>query len=206
MIGYLAFALFTLTIPAANWLIGNVGTVCIPSGPCLIPVGFGLDAPSGVLMIGTALVLRDIVHERLGATWALAAIAAGAVLSWFVAAPALVVASVAAFTLAELADFAVYAPLRRKRLVLAVMASGLVGAVVDSAVFLWLAFGSLAHVEGQIVGKLWMSAAAAVVLVGIRRCWFGHRWAFTGPDLPYVGVVGECARCGTREHVGNPMP
>ena len=54
--GYIA------TIPAANYMIGNVGTVCIPDGPCLIPVGFGVMAPSGVLMIGLALMLR-----RLGA-------------------------------------------------------------------------------------------------------------------------------------------
>jgi len=169
MIGYLSFALFALTIPAANWLIGNVGTVCIPDGPCLIPVGFGLDAPSGVLMIGAALVLRDIVHERLGAMWALAAIAAGAVLSAFVAPPALVVASVAAFTLAEMADFAVYAPLRKRHLTAAVLASGLVGSIIDSAVFLTLAFGSLAHIEGQVLGKLWMTLAAAGILLLVRR-------------------------------------
>jgi len=169
MIGYVALVLFAATIPAANWLIGNVGTVCIPQGPCLIPVGFGLDAPSGVLMVGAALVLRDIVHERLGALWALAAIAIGAVLSAFLATPALVVASVAAFAVAELADFAVYTPLRKRHLTVAVVASGLVGAVADSVIFLSLAFGSLAHIEGQVVGKMWMSVAAIVVLYAIRR-------------------------------------
>jgi uncharacterized PurR-regulated membrane protein YhhQ (DUF165 family) len=168
MIGYIAFGLFALTVPAANWLIGNVGT-CIPNGPCLIPVGFGLEAPSGVLMVGAALVLRDIVHERLGAVWALAAIVVGAVLSAFLAPPALVVASVAAFALAELADFAVYTPLRRRNLTAAVLASGLAGSIIDSAVFLWLAFGSLAFIEGQIVGKLWMTLAAAAVLWLVRQ-------------------------------------
>jgi len=169
MIGYIAFALFALTVPAANWLIGNVGTYCIPQGPCVIPVGFGFDAPSGVLVVGAALVLRDIVHEKLGALWALAAILLGAVLSAFFAAPALLLASTAAFLLAELADFAVYAPLRKKNLTAAVLASGLAGAVIDSAVFLWLAFGSLAFIEGQIIGKLWMSLAAAIVLLATRR-------------------------------------
>ena len=168
-LGYLAFALFALTVPAANWLIGNVGTYCIPQGPCVIPVGFGFDAPSGVLMIGAALVLRDIVHEKLGAVWALAAIALGAVLSAFFASPALLLASTAAFLLAELADFAVYAPLRKRHLTAAVLASGAVGAVIDSAVCLWLAFGSLAFIEGQIIGKLWMSVAAVAVLMLSRR-------------------------------------
>lgn len=174
MIGKAAFILFASTIPAANWLIGNVGVQFAPGEPHLIPVGFGLMAPSGVLMVGAALVLRDIVHERLGPVAALAAIAVGAVLSAFLAPPALVVASVAAFALAELADFAVYAPLRRKRLGLAVLASGVVGALIDSAVFLWLAFGSLWHIEGQILGKFWMSAVAFAVLVVMRAARTPH--------------------------------
>ena len=161
MIGFLAFALFAATIPAANWLIGNIGTECIPNGPCLIPVGFGLLAPSGVLMVGAALVLRDIVHERLGLWWAVAAIAIGGLLSAFLAPPALVVASTAAFLLAEGADLIVYEPLRKRRLVWAVLLSGLAGSIIDSAVFLWLAFGSIALIEGQIIGKLWMTLLAA---------------------------------------------
>lgn len=160
---------FAATVPAANWLIGNVGTECIANGPCLIPVGFGLHAPSGVLMVGAALVLRDMVHEAGGAKAALLAILIGGLLSWFVAPPALVIASVTAFVLAELADLAVYAPLRRDRLWLAVGASGVVGSIVDSAVFLWLAFGSLDFIAGQVVGKFWMSALAAVVLLSMRR-------------------------------------
>ena len=58
--GYMA------TIPIANFMIGNVGTFCIPDGPCTIPVGFGYSAPSGVLMVGLALVLRDYVQEHFG--------------------------------------------------------------------------------------------------------------------------------------------
>jgi len=168
MIGYLAFALFALTIPAANWLIGNVGAECIPSGPCLIPVGFGLMAPSGVLMVGAALVLRDIVHERLGVWWAGAAIITGAILSAFLAPPALVLASATAFLLAEGADMIVYTPLRERRLVWAVLLSGIAGSIIDSAVFLWLAFGSIALIEGQIVGKLWMTLAAAICIWFVR--------------------------------------
>src|SRR4051794_10606174 len=59
--------LFCLTIPAANWLIGHIGTECASGGPCLIPVAPGLLAPSGVLMVGAALVLRDLVQRRFGA-------------------------------------------------------------------------------------------------------------------------------------------
>ncbi len=160
---------FAATIPAANWMIGNLGAECIPQGPCLIPVGFGLHAPSGVLLVGLALVLRDSVHEAGGPKAALIAIGLGALVAWLFAPPALVLASVLAFVLAELADFAIYAPLREKRLWLAVLLSGVVGAAVDSAVFLWVAFGSLDFIAGQIVGKLWMTLLAAVVLAQSQR-------------------------------------
>src|ERR1044072_2397373 len=102
------FLAYLATIPAANWLIGNVGTVCVPDGPCLIPVGFGLHAPSGVLMIGLALVLRDMLQRRFGVAWSLAAIGIGCGMSIAVAPPALVIASGVAFLASELADLAVY--------------------------------------------------------------------------------------------------
>ncbi|MDW9709978.1 VUT family protein [Sinorhizobium meliloti] len=162
-------AAFAATIPAANWLIGNVGTECIPQGPCLLPVGFGMHAPSGVLMVGLALVLRDLVHEAGGAKAALAAIALGSVVAWLFAPPALVLASVLAFVLAEVADLSVYAPLRASRLWLAVLASGFVGAAVDSAVFLWVAFGSLEFIAGHVVGKLWMTVVGMPFLWAIQR-------------------------------------
>ncbi len=168
MLGYLALAGFIATIPAANWLIGNAGTVCVPSGPCLIPVGFGLMAPSGVLMIGIALVLRDLVQRSLGLRWSLAGILIGAALSWTVAPPALAIASAAAFLFSELADTAVYTPLARKRLILAMVASSLVGTVIDSALFLWLAFDSVHLLPGLVIGKMWMVAAATLALWLLR--------------------------------------
>jgi queuosine precursor transporter len=168
MIGILALVAYAATIPLANWMIGNVGTVCIPEGPCLIPVGFGLSAPSGVLLIGMALVLRDAVHSAFGWRIAFIAIVAGTALSALVAPPALVIASAAAFALSETADLAVYGPLRRRRLILAVFASGVVGAVVDSAVFLILAFGSLDYLSGQVLGKLWMTLLAVPILFAVR--------------------------------------
>lgn len=154
--GIVYLAAFAACIPIANWMIGHVGTTCVPDGPCLIPVAPGLTAPSGVLMVGLALVLRDLVQRRLGKAWSLVAIAAGAALSAWLAPPSLVLASGTAFLLSELVDFAVYTPLQRRRLVLAVLASGFVGLVVDSVVFLWLAFHSLEFLAGQVVGKTWM--------------------------------------------------
>lgn len=165
----LAFALFALTMPAANWLIGNVGTVCIPDGPCLIPVGFGLMAPSGVLMIGLALVLRDWLHELAGPRAAMAAIAVGAGLSFATAPASIAIASAAAFAFAELADLAVYSKLRARGLALAVLVSGIVGAFLDSALFVWLAFGSLEFSIGTAIAKIYASAAVAAGLWWWRK-------------------------------------
>src|SRR5581483_9371142 len=136
--GFTFLIAFGLTIPAANWMIGHVGTVCAPNGPCLIPVAPHLMAPSGVAMIGVALVLRDLVQRRLGVGWSAGAVVAGAILSAAVAPPALVLASAVAFLLSEFADLAVYSPLARRRLLTAVVASSAVGLVVDSIIFLWL--------------------------------------------------------------------
>ena len=167
--GYAYLVAFILTIPAANWMIGNVGAVCPENSPCLIPVGFDVMAPSGVIMVGLALVLRDLVQRRLGKLWALGAIVVGALLSALIAPRALVLASGAAFLVSELADFAVYTPLQKKRLVLAVFMSGVVGLVVDSVLFLQLAFGSLDFLSGQIIGKTWMIVLALPIIWWIRQ-------------------------------------
>jgi queuosine precursor transporter len=167
--GRIFLVLFCLTIPAANWMIGHVGIVCVPNGPCLVPVAPRIMAPSGVLMVGAALVLRDLVQRRLGVEFGLGAIAAGAAISAGLAPPSLVLASATAFFLSEFADFAIYTPLARRRLVVAVVASSTVGLIVDSIVFLWLAFGSLEFLLGQIIGKLWMVLLAVPFVAYLRR-------------------------------------
>jgi uncharacterized PurR-regulated membrane protein YhhQ (DUF165 family) len=150
-------------------MILHIGSVCVPHGPCLVPVAPGVLAPSGVLTVGAALVLRDVVQRCLGLTWGLTAIAIGTVLSALVAPASLVFASGTAFALSELADFAVYTPLQRRRLTLAVMASSVVGLVVDSVVFLTLAFGNLEFLTGQIIGKLWAVVFALPLMRLLRR-------------------------------------
>ena len=161
----LKIAAYLLTVPLANWLIGNVGTFCIPNGPCTIPVAPGVSAPSGVLVIGAALVLRDLVQRERGAAVSIACILGGSALSLFVAPPALAAASATAFLLSELADFAVYTPIAKRNFALAVLLSCMAGGVVDSAAFLWLAFGSLNFILGQVIGKIY----AALIFLAVRR-------------------------------------
>ncbi|MEM1306464.1 MAG: VUT family protein [Pseudomonadota bacterium] len=184
--GFIYLALFTACIPAVNWIIQNVGTLCVPQDGggtlCLIPVMpppaaslFGADAgtwlmaPSSVLVVGLAFVLRDLVQRRLGFGWAAGAVILGAALSAFLAPPELVIASGVAFLVAELADLLVYTPLQRKRLVLAVFASSIVGLIVDSILFLQLAFGSLDFLWGQVIGKSWMVVLALPFVWLIRQ-------------------------------------
>ncbi|MFZ1923249.1 MAG: VUT family protein [Xanthobacteraceae bacterium] len=167
--GAIFLVMFALTIPAANWLIGHVGTSCVPHGPCVLPVAPGLMAPSGVMMVGVALVLRDLVQRRLGTVMSALAIVAGSALSALLAPAALVFASALAFLLSEFADLAVYTPLARRRLVTAVVFSSLIGLVVDSIIFLWLAFGSLDFLAGQLVGKAWMVLVSIPFVAWLRR-------------------------------------
>jgi uncharacterized PurR-regulated membrane protein YhhQ (DUF165 family) len=147
------------TIFAANWALTTFG---------LVPVGFGLLAPAGVYFAALALVLRDLTQRSLGRWAVLIAIGVGAVLSALLS-PQLALASGAAFLLSELADFAVYTPLARRRFLIAVAASSAVGLVLDSALFLWLAFGSLTYLPGQVVGKTWAVLAAVAILWLWRR-------------------------------------
>ena len=77
-------------------------------------------------------------------------------------------ADAAAFFVSELADFAVYTPLAVRGLVLAVLASSVAGLIVDSVLFLWLAFGNLEFLAGQIIGKAWMVLLTLPVVHWIR--------------------------------------
>lgn len=158
---------YIATIFAANWAIQTFGVV---------PVGFGLMAPAGVYFVGLAFTFRDLAHEEVGRRWIVVAIVVGAGLSALVS-PQFALASGTAFLLSELADFAVYTPLRERGWLRAVAASNAVGLVVDSALFLWLAFGSLAFLPGQIVGKAWMTGLAIVVLWGARHALLERRRA-----------------------------
>ncbi len=152
---------YVATVFLANWAIGTFGTV---------PVGFGLMAPAGVYFAGLAFTLRDLLQEVAGTRAVIVGIVLGAAFSAVIS-PAFAIASATAFLFSELADFAVYTPLRRRRWLTAVIASNLVGLVVDSILFLWLAFGSLTYLTGQVVGKAWMTALAVVALALARRVW-----------------------------------
>ena len=152
--GLIAAALYVGTVFAANWAISRFG---------IVPVGFGL------LATGRCLFRRVGIHPARShprSTWAPGCAprhpAWCRVLRVRVAAirgglrggiPALGTGRLRRLT-----------PLREKHWLSAVALSNTVGLVLDSVIFLSLAFGSLAFLPGQIVGKAWMTAAAVVVL------------------------------------------
>lgn len=153
-IGVAALAAYVATVFAANYFIGHVGSQPFPGGPHTIPVGFGYRAPSGVLWVGLAFTLRDVVQASLGR---------------LPVAPSLAWASGCAFLLSESLDFAVYTPLAARHWLAAVAASNIAGLAVDTFLFLWLAFHSITFWQGQVIGKAWMTALAVAVLAPARR-------------------------------------
>jgi queuosine precursor transporter len=158
LLGLLCAAAFVATVFAANWAINRFG---------IVSVGFGLHAPAAVYFAGLAFTLRDAVQRALDKRAVVVAIVLGALCSAAVS-PSLAFASGTAFLVSESCDFLVYTPLARRRPITAVAASNTVGAVVDSLIFLSLAFHSLALFWGQVVGKSWVTLASLALLVAFR--------------------------------------
>lgn len=169
------FSAFVATVYGANWALSTYGVV---------PIGFGLEAPAGVLFAGLAFGLRDGLHELGGVRWVIGAILTGTVLAYLLEASVTIpgghvtiaVASAAAFLLAELGDLTVYSRLRERNWPSAVAASNVVGSVIDSALFLWLAFGSLNFIAGQIVGKTAMIAISLPLVWASRSAVSRYRF------------------------------
>lgn len=163
-----ALVVFGVCVFAANWLIRNVGTVVLPDGSHLAPVGFGLLAPSGTYAAGLTFVARDVVQRTAGRGWSLVILIPGTLLTALMS-PRLALASASAFLLAELVDFGVFSPLQKRGLVRAVFASGIAASVVDSFVFLTLAgIPLLVALPGLMLGKVWIQLAATPVTAWLR--------------------------------------
>lgn len=167
-VNVLLVASFLLCVPAANWMIGHVGS-CHSDGPCTVPVAPGLEAPSGVLVIGLAFVLRDLVQRRMGLVWSALSVIAGAVVSLMVAAPSLTVASILSYVSSETVDLLVFTALLSRGIALAVICSGVASAFVDSGLFVTLAFGNFSYLPGQFVGKIEAVMLALPLVSWLRR-------------------------------------
>lgn len=162
-------------------LVGFIGTVYSANVALakwgIVGIGFGLTAPAGVFFAGLAFTMRDLLHDVAGRRWVIIAILVGAGLSAFLEdAQKFAVASAVAFLVSETVDLLVYTPLAARGWLRAVLASNIVGFTLDSILFLWLAFGSLQFLTGQLVGKGYMTLGAILFLWTVR--WIST-WART---------------------------
>lgn len=150
-------AAFIGCIVAANYATQHFGLV----------QGVGGMVTAGTYLAGATFTLRDGVHETWGRGPVVALIVLGALLSWLVA-PVFAIASGAAFLVSELADLAVYEPLRRRQWETAVVASGLAGSIVDTFLFLRLAHLPTSLWPAQVATKMAVTFGL-VVLLRLRR-------------------------------------
>ncbi len=164
-IGLLLLTGYVAAIVGANWAITRFG---------IVPVGFGLMAPAGVFFAGLCFEFRDLVQDTLGRWWAVGAILIGAFLSAFISTQ-FAFASGVAFLLGELADFTIYTPMRQRFWLVAMIVANTIGDIVDSAIFLYLAFGSLNFITGQVIGKAYCTLIPVALLWLIRRILHARR-------------------------------
>jgi uncharacterized PurR-regulated membrane protein YhhQ (DUF165 family) len=159
--GVLALLAYALTIVAANWVTTRWPDVRLLT----------LRVPGGSFFAGLAFTWRNVLQDVWGRCAVLIAIGAGTGLTWLVASPQIARASLLAFAASELAAFAVYTALNRRCWHVAVLATNSVGVLVDSLVFVPLAFGAWTAVPGQLVGKTTTTTtlAALAVLMLARR-------------------------------------
>jgi uncharacterized PurR-regulated membrane protein YhhQ (DUF165 family) len=109
------------------------------------------------------------VQDGGGKRLVFALIVAGALLSYLVSDPFIALASGVAFAASETADLLIYTPLRKRGYLRAATASNIVGAFIDTVLFLWIAgFPIMAALPGQMVGKLLVTLAVVAVVVTVR--------------------------------------
>src|SRR4051794_36399515 len=173
----LTAAVFLGCILAANYAT----TPGVLTDDGMVPVGFGLTATAGTYLAGVTFVVRDTLQDTFGVRETVTfrekvlrtlpvvgLIVAGAALSFRVAAPNIALASGVAFLASETADLLVYSPLRSRGYVKAAVASNIVGAIVDTFLFLSIAGYGFSAVPGQLVGKLSVTLAVVGAVATLR--------------------------------------
>lgn len=158
-----ATALYIGLIPLINWSFAHVPTAAIPES-----LGGGVFQPLAVVT-GLVLVVRDFAQRELG-HWVFGAMIIGLLFSSVTTPLAIVVASGLAFLISEIADWAVYTFTKRP-LSQRVLLSSVVGAPIDTAVFLYganivtpgvFAWGTaVTSVASKLVGAVVVAAVVA---------------------------------------------
>ena len=144
--------LYFALIVAVNYAFTVVPLVKLPDGTMWPPVA---------LLVGLVFVARDFAQREAGHK-VLLAMLVGMVISYFMASPFVATASAAAFLISELVDWAVYTYTKRP-LSQRILFSSLLGAPVDSAVFLGLL---------SLLSPVGIAAMTASKLVGAFIVWW----------------------------------
>lgn len=156
-------AAYVGTILAANAALQHVGPLTL--GPLAIP--------SGVWFAGMAFILRDLIQQEANRPrrWVLGSIGVGTAASLAVSAGdgwRIALGAGAAFLVSELLDYRIFSRLRHRGFLTASTTSNVAAALVDTLLFLPIAFGSLAYAPGQVVGKLGVAGVFAAAYAAGR--------------------------------------
>ena len=153
---YKFLTLYVLLIIAVNYAFTVVLPVKLPDGTLWPPVA---------LLVGFVFVARDFAQREVGHK-VLLAMLVGVAISYFMANPFVAIASAVAFLVGELVDWAVYSYTKRP-LSQRILLSSLLGAPVDSAIFLGLL--SLLSPVGIVAMSVSKILGAFIVWGMIRR-------------------------------------
>ena len=157
-------AIYVTSIAFINWLFVVIPPIPVPA--------FNTVFPPVMLVVGFVFVFRDFCQRAIGHYVLLAMLAGGAV-SYFMAAPAVAIASVAAFAISESVDWLVYT-FTRKPLSQRILYSSLISVPIDTVVFL------------HLVDLLDVAGAALVILAkfaGAIVFWWFLRYREAKPAL-----------------------
>lgn len=131
----------------------------------MVDLGFGLFSPMAVLA-GAVFVLRDYAQREVG-HYVLLGMAAGALLSFWLADPFVAYASVAAFVISEVGDWLLYT-ITKRPFHQRVLVSSVISTPIDTFVFLFLINGMTAGTFGLMVAAK-MAAAMLIWLIYRER-------------------------------------
>ena len=142
-------ALYVVSIVAVNWMFMSIA-------PWSTPLG---DLYLANIVVGFVFVLRDYAQREVGHNVMFATAAAGA-LTWVMVDPAIAVASITAFFLSEMADWAIYSFTKRP-LSQRILYSSLIAVPLDTLAFQYLA----GYLTPAAFSMEMLSKALGVVLV-----------------------------------------
>ncbi len=138
----------------------------------IVPLPFGLAVPAGVFFFSPIFTLRDSLHERYGWKWVTGFVflsagvsAAIAVISGNSLLGKVTAAGLLAYLVSENSDTLIYQLLHRHSFMRRVLASNAVSTLLDSGIFITIAFGPLwTLILGQYIVKMMLAWITGVII------------------------------------------